>query len=436
LYIKQLVKCFLVLVCLVSVVILPVQASLLFGSHRGGQPPDIWSELRSSFKLPDAVNQPEVQRQIHWLVTHPSYLRKIAEQSEPYIYHIISTIKERHLPGELALLPMIESSYDPYAYSGSGAQGLWQLMPGTGSHLGVKRSIGYDGRRDIIVSTDAALNHLTYLQNFFHGNWILALAAYDSGEGTVQKAVHRNTRNNKAIDFWSLDLPRETQNYVPRLLAIAAIVRHPSQYHVKLPNLLYQPYFEKVELKKQIDFKQAAKLAKVTVADISQLNPGYNKKTTTSTGPKKLLLPVESVPTFKANYENRPIQVAEVKKDEVAAPTTTTQTQQHKIGRGETLGQIAKQYHTSVASIQKANHLRNNRIRQGRVLVIPGRREKEPAALVQLVKNTPRYYHVRRGDSLDKIAHRNHISLKLLRQLNHLGSGRMIKPGQKLILTA
>lgn len=410
-----------------------MQASLLFGKGHHGKAPDLWSELRRSFTLPDAVNQPEVQRQIHWLVTHPSYLQKVARQSEPYIYHILRTIKERKLPGELALLPMIESSYDPFAYSGSGAQGLWQLMPGTGSHLGIKRGAGYDGRRDIIASTDAALSHLSYLHKFFEGNWILAIAAYDSGEGTVQKAVHHNQRVKQKTDFWSLKLPRETQTYVPRLLAIATIIRHPDYYPVKLPQIAYQPYFEKVELSKQIDFKQAAKLAEVSVADISQLNPGFSQKATTSAGPKKLLLPVESVETFKANYENRPITKEAAATAEVIVAATT----QHKIGRGETLGAIAKKYHTTVLALQQANHLKGSQIRQGKILTIPGQdspstESKPKNKPVVLAQNSSRYYRVRRGDTLGKIAHRHHISVNKLRQLNHFNRRGFIKPGQKI----
>ena len=163
--------------------------------------PNVWDVLRQQFSLNHEVTQPEVQNQIRWLVAHPSYIQKLARQSEPYIYHIVTEIKKRKLPGELALIPMIESSYDPFAYSGAGAAGLWQLMPGTGTDLGLKQDWWYDGRRSIGPSTNAALTYLAYLHNFFNGDWVLAFAAYDSGEGTMARIIKNSGQTGPKIRF-------------------------------------------------------------------------------------------------------------------------------------------------------------------------------------------------------------------------------------------
>lgn len=215
--------------------------------------PDVWDVLRSEFTLNHEVTRPEVQEQIRWLVAHPSYLHKVSRQSEPYIYHILAEIRKRKLPGELALLPMIESAYDPFAYSGAGAAGLWQLMPRTGSDLGLKQDWWFDGRRSIGPSTDAALNYLLYLNKYFSGHWVLAIAAYDSGEGTISRAIKAYSPPGRAVDFWTLPVPRETKVYVPRFLALAEIIKNPARYRVSLPNIPYLPYFAEVNIGSQID---------------------------------------------------------------------------------------------------------------------------------------------------------------------------------------
>ena len=188
--------------------------------------PDVWDVLRNEFSISHEVTRPEVQEQIRWLVAHPSYVQKVCRQSEPYIYHILAEVKKRRLPGELALLPMIESAYDPFAYSGAGAAGLWQLMPRTGSDLGLKQDWWFDGRRSIRNSTDAALSYLLYLNKFFNGNWILAIAAYDSGEGTIARAIKYQPDQLLLEPTHT----RETKVYVPRFLALAEIIKNPRRY--------------------------------------------------------------------------------------------------------------------------------------------------------------------------------------------------------------
>ena len=213
--------------------------------------PNVWDVLRKQFTLNHEVTHPEVQNQLRWLISHPSYLQQLA-QSEPYIYHIVTEIRKRNLPGEIALIPMIESAYDPFAYSGAGAAGLWQLMPGTGTDLGLKRDWWFDARRSIRPSTDAALNYLSRLNKFFNGNWLLTFAAYDSGEGTVAKCIKMSNQRG-SVSFWALPVPQETKAYIPRLLALAEVIQNPQRYHVQLPDIPHMPYFEEVNIGSQID---------------------------------------------------------------------------------------------------------------------------------------------------------------------------------------
>ncbi|NNM58646.1 MAG: transglycosylase SLT domain-containing protein [Legionellales bacterium] len=263
---------------------------------------NMWTIIASNFSLSHKVDNDDVQKQIKWFQNHPQYFTRIATQGQPYVQYIYEQVKTRGLPGELVLLPMIESAYDPFAYSWVGAAGLWQMMPATGANFGLKQDWWYDGRKDIISSTKAALDYLSYLQTFFNGNWALAIAAYNSGEGTVQNAVNKNAQKGLKTNFESLNLPAETESYVPRLFALAAIIDNPSKYHVVLPTLKSGSYFSVVALKKQIDLSQAAKLANIKLSLLYQLNPGYSRWATDPKGPYRIVLPINAVSTFEEAY--------------------------------------------------------------------------------------------------------------------------------------
>lgn len=262
----------------------------------------VWQVLRQEFGLNHEASRPEVQQQIKWIKSHPQYIQQLAK-SEPYIYHIISEIQKRNLPGELALVPMIESAYNPFAYSSAGASGLWQIMPLTGREYGLRQSWWYDSRRSISQSTKAALNYLTYLNNFFNGNWTLTIAAYDAGEGSIARSIKRNSHN---AHFWSLSLPRETKNYIPKLYALAEVIENPSKYNIKLPNIAHRPYFKEVNIGSQLDLDKAAKLAGVSYQSLIKLNPEYNRSTTAPGNTHKLLIPIHKVETFKRNLADLP----------------------------------------------------------------------------------------------------------------------------------
>ena len=257
---------------------------------------NVWDALINEFSLDHEVHQPEVQKQLKWIMKHPDYLNKMTHQARPYIYHVLNEIKKRNMPGEIALIPMIESEYDPFVSSHAGAVGLWQLMPQTGAELGLPKNWWVDGRRSIGPSTNAALNYLNSLHRFFHGNWILAVAAYDSGMTRVSRAIKHHSKKR----FWSLSLPHETKAYIPRLLALSEIIQNPKRYHIQLPQIPHKPYFKEVDIS-NLDLNHAAKLIKVPSKDLHRLNPGFKDWSSRPYHPYKLLIPTEHVEDFNRN---------------------------------------------------------------------------------------------------------------------------------------
>lgn len=324
---------------------------------------NLWTTLPSGFEIEFSENNPAIQEQIQWFIQHQGYLDRTTQRAAPYMYLIYDQAKQRGLPTELVLLPIIESAYYPFAYSSAGAAGLWQLMPGTATKFGLKRDAWYDGRRDIFASTTAALDYLNYLGNYFNDNWLLAIAAYDGGEGTIQNAIRRNAREGKPTDFWSLPLHAETRAYVPRLLALAAIVRHPDRYPIKLPAISDQPYLGQVDVGTQMKLKDAADLAGMSLSELKTLNPGYNRFTTDPKGQvHKLLLPLEKINNFKASLG--------------LTDTTLTESNQpiglgqYRVQENETLEQIAERFHTTSEQLKQTNQL-NDTVSAGTLLQIP-----------------------------------------------------------------
>ena len=394
--------------------------------------PNVWEVLRRQFSLNHEVTQPEVINQIHWIAAHPSYLQKIALKSEPYIYHIVTEIKKRKLPGELALIPMIESSYDPFAYSGVGAAGLWQLMPGTGTDLGLKQDWWYDGRRSIGPSTNAALNYLAYLNNYFNGDWLLSFAAYDSGEGTMSRIIKNSGIKNKNPSFWSLNVPQETKAYIPRLLALAEIIQNPTRYKIQLPDIPHAPYFEEVNIGSQIDLNHAAKLAGISYKDLIKLNPGFNRWATAPYHPYKLLIPADKVASFSRNLANVP--------EEKRVSWT-----RHLVRAGDNLAIIAQKYHTTVNLIKELNQLKTNSIKNGQFVLIPSSKNTtiltnnksiQPTKTTNFIA-TQQYkvlHIVQPNETYQDLEKKYAVSLIDIKKWNNLTDISPIKTGQQLII--
>ncbi|VVC77189.1 Membrane-bound lytic murein transglycosylase D [Aquicella siphonis] len=268
-----------------------------YGEAAGDDASDsIWNTMRSEFRLDSRTQSAQVQAEIRKMIADPVRLYNILKASVPYIYFIHEQTEARGLPAELALIPVIESEYNPNDRSNKGATGLWQLMSQTAHELGVKVKSGYDGRRNVIASTKAALAYFNDLGQYFNGNWYLAIAAYNCGQERVKSAVRRAGTDS----FWSLPLPKETKYYVPRLLAVAAIVKDPKKYGVELPPVSNKPYFEEVKVAKPVSLDKVARTAGVNIETLNRLNPDYTHGSTPKSENATLLVPVEKAPVVKA----------------------------------------------------------------------------------------------------------------------------------------
>ncbi len=422
---------------------------------------NLWDVLRDEFSLPHHEESYAVQAKIEWYMNNQDYLLRTASRAAPYLYYISQQVRKRHLPAELVLLPIVESGYNPFSVSNMGASGIWQLMPDTATGLGVKADWWYDGRRDVITSTNAALNYLAYLQSFFEGNWLLAIAAYNTGEGNVLAAIKRNIRDGRDTDFWSLPVAQQTRDYVPSILALAAIISDPNKYPVYLPPVRNAPYLAQVDIGVQINLKYAAMLAGISNKKLLTLNPGYKGPSTSMRGPYKLILPIENVEQFTENLARSPLN-------------QQNNWLHYKVKSGDTLASISRKFGTTLTDIRKMNHLsKNSGVHPGTNLLIPPTGAasnmddeddiypaKQLAMASQTIKrdilkiankfkkmeHSPKssggnynlhpgdtIYVVRANDTVQKIANRFKISSKAVKEANNLRSNKL-KPGKQLII--
>ncbi len=383
---------------------------------------DLWQRLFSLYRLPE-IDHPRIDREMRWYLAHPEYIDRVQRRARPYLYTIVTEIERHRLPGELALLPVVESAFKPDAYSHRRAAGLWQFIPSTGRLYGLKQNWWIDLRRDVHASTRAAIRYLEKLHTDFHGDWLLALAAYNAGEGTVMRAIRRNRRLHKPTDFWHLRLPRETRAYVPKLLAVARLFAHARDYGIALEPIPNRPLYAVVEFDSQLDLTLAAKLAELPLEELYRLNPGYRRWATAPDGPHRLILPLEKVELFEERLAELP-QSARVR------------WARHRVRRGETLSQIARRYGTPVTVIKQTNRLRSHRIYPGQHLLIPV--APKLAALARLrppvdrAAPVRRTHVVRRGDTLWQIARRYGVKVGQLARWNGLDPRRPLRPGQRL----
>ena len=386
-----------------------------------------WNQLRQGFSL-TGTQQAAVVSRANEYGRNPRQVERIFARGEPYLAYIYTEVKKRNFPLELVLLPFVESGYDPFAYSHGRAAGLWQFIPGTGKMYGLKQDWWYDGRRDVIESTQAALNYLDYLQQRFDGDWLLAIAAYNSGSGTVSKAIKKNRKAGKPTDFWHLSLPKETSAYVPKLLAISDVVRRPSKYNVVLAPINPAPSFAVVDTRGQLDIGVAAELAAIDTEELYLLNPGFNRWSTHPDGPHQLAIPVGQAAAFEKNL--------------AALPTEKrTKWVRHKINKGETLSGIAQRYNTTVSVLRSTNVLKSSNIRIGQHLLVPvaAQDASRYAALAKHLQpagssNNKLTYKVRKGDSLWNIARQYDVTVNQVTRWNRLDKGKLIKPGQQLVI--
>ncbi len=444
-------------------------------------PEDVLARLRQGFALAYDDNS-RTAAELKWFASHPDYLNRVFTRAQRYLPYIVAELERRNMPLELALLPIVESAYDPFAYSHGRAAGLWQMIPGTAKRFGVKQNWWYDGRRDVVDSTRAALDYLQHLEGLNDGNWLNAIASYNSGEGNVLRAARKNRKANKPVDFWHLKLPRETRMYVPKLLALVEIVADPEKYQLTLPVVADEQQFMVADIGSQLDLALAAELAGVDVDTVYQYNPGYNRWSTDPSGPHTLVMPIDVADQFVA-------ALAEVPAGD------RVRWKRHKVKDGQAISQIAEQYNTTVSTIRSANNLRGNTIRAGHHLMIPvatkplsaysksadarlAKTQNKPRAgskIEHVVKsgesfwtisrrykvthrklvvwtsaelddprmsptaalgNTTRKlrYTVRNGDSLYLIANRFRVSIAQLTRWNKIDKSKILRPGQKLTM--
>jgi membrane-bound lytic murein transglycosylase D len=392
---------------------------------------DTWERIRNGFDLPEIAHQ-RVEKELNWFKRHPEYMERVVERARPYLHYIIETVEAEGLPAEIALLPIVESAFLPFAYSHGRAAGIWQFIPSTGKRYGLKQNWWYDGRRDVYASTKAAVKLLKNLHDEFNGDWMHALAAYNTGGGRVQRSIRRNQRLGKSTGFFALDLPKETRAYVPKLLALKMIINNPEEYGIELDEILDKPYFEQIKLDSQIDLALVAEMAGLPLDEIYQLNSGYNRWATSPNGSFDLLLPLSHVEDFK-------LKLAELPADK------RVQWIRYQVKKGETLSSIAQKFHTSTQTIKRVNRLASKMIRPGHGLTIPvASRSLQEYSLSASqrkshLQNIPREgrkvsHIVQSGDTFWALAHYHRVDLRQLAKWNSMAPRDQLQAGQQLII--
>ena len=398
------------------------------------EPDDLFQRIRHGFAMPD-LNDDLVLHHQQWYLNRPDYLRRMVDRSSRYLHHIVEELEKRGMPMELALLPMVESAYNPMAYSRSKASGLWQFIPATGKRYNLDQNWWKDERRDIVASTSAALE---YLQSIYemHGDWHLALASYNWGEGAVGRAIGKNRAQGLPTDYLSLTMPNETRNYVPKLQALKNIFRNTAlQAQLDLPTVPNRPFFATVTTESHIDVKVAAKLAEIPVQEFVALNPAHNRPVIKSDTP--LVIPAEKLETFVSNLEAH---------EEDNKPLSAWQT--YTLRPGEKLEKVAPRFGMSVANLKAVNGIQGKLpLPPGLTLLVPGQDRSKALGMAALPeqprlpeadpepRGKPQTHVVRKGETLPAIARRYGTSVAELQRINQL-RGEKITPGTRLQVAA
>ena len=394
---------------------------------------NLLDELRTGLSL-TVEDDPLINREIDWFAAHPQYLDRVFGRADSYIYYITRELEARDMPVDLALLPVVESAFDPFAYSHSRAAGLWQIIPGTGRRLGLEQNWWFDGRRDIVELTRAALDYLRDMHEEFNGDWLLAVAGYNAGAGNVERAIKRAEAAGGPTDFWGVKnyLPAETRTYVPRFLAICELVADPSKYEIELPKIANEPQFALVDTGGQIDMALAAELAGIDTDALYALNPGVNRWATDPDGPHRLLVPVDQAEHFESALA-------------ALGERERVQWTRHRVQRGETIGALADHYHTTAAVLRRVNELRGDTIIAGDYLMIPHALQSLDRYTQTADARAARQQHVARdgtrvshvvasGESLWSIARRYDVNVRALAQWNAMAPGDTLSVGRELVV--
>ena len=387
---------------------------------------DVWDRIRSGFGMPDSDSK-LVARYEKWYARQPEYVERMTERARRYLYFIVGEVEKRGMPTEIALLPIIESAFNPGALSSARASGIWQFIPSTGKHFGMEQNWWYDGRRDVITATNGALDYMQKLHDQF-GSWDLALAAYNCGENAVARAIARNRKLHKPTSYAYLKLPRETREYVPKLMAVKNIVNRPENFGLALTDIPNKPYFSAITTSQHIDVELAAEMAGISIEEFTALNPAHNRPVILQKEDEVMLLPVANVATFRNNLisANQPLVSWQ------ACPTK----------KGENLEEVASRFGISSEKLRSVNGIhRSINVSNGQTLLVPLNGEQPESVFTAFNTNLPPTdyrllnairHTVRRGDTLSAIARRYHVKLSSLKSWNK--GVRILHPGQHIMV--
>jgi membrane-bound lytic murein transglycosylase D len=382
---------------------------------------DLWGRIRNGFAMRVQLDSKLVAKHEKWYANHPDYVERMTDRARRYLYFITEEVERRGMPSEIALLPMVESAFNPGAYSISRASGIWQFIPSTGKKFGMQQNWWYDGRRDVISATNGALDYLQKLHDQF-GEWDLALAAYNCGEGAVERAQARNRKRGLPTNYASLKLLKETRNYVPKLIAIKNVIADPARFALTLPEIRNEPYFAPVATSKHIDVKLVAQLAEISEEEFTALNPAHTRPVILQDNTDVILLPVDKIEIFRTNL------------DSYNKPLVSWQSYQPK--KGERLDKLAPRFGLSVENLKSVNGISSHgNISTGQTLLVPINGEETAGEFEAFNMNLAADDHgrsiqhrVRKGETLSGIARRYHVSVARLKQWN--GSMKIIRIGQ------
>ena len=395
------------------------------------QEDDLWQVIANRQDI-KSVSNSRVQSRIDWISNHPEYLSLISKRAEPFLYLVVSELEKQNVPIEIALLPIVESDYYPFSYSHGTAAGLWQFIPSTGRMYGLEEDWWHADRRDVLASTKAAANYLNDLNKMFKGDWLLSIAAYNAGPGRIQRAIDTNIKLGKKTDFWSLDLPQETEKYVPKLLALSQVIKNPSRYNQKLLEIDNKPFLNEVELDSQFDLALISQWTGLSIDQIYNYNPGLKRWATPESLPYIMLLPEEVIYSFNDNLS---------KQDQRPKISWT----RYKIKQGDSLSLIAQNYNTTIGQIMSVNELDNDVIRADKYLIVPLAQKSEgyyslsdnqrEKSRLNIQKNSEKIiYTVVAGDSLWKISTKFDTTINNLVRWNQISPSDSLSIGKELVI--
>jgi len=392
-----------------------------------------WARLVDGFSLPNCSDHEVSLKWANWYADHGEYMARVMKRAQPWVYFIAEELEARDMPGELALLPIVESAYDPFAYSSGRALGTWQFIASTGKYYGLRQDWWYDGRRDVWSSTHAALDYLEHLNKKFDGDWLLALAGYNSGENRVARRVASNEKSGKPADFWNIRLPKETKGYVPKLLGLTCLFQNPDSYGFKFPMAPNQAVITAVEMESQSDLVLISQISEVSIDVLFSLNPGFSRWATSPEGPWRIVLPVEGADKLQQRLSSD-------------SSPTLMKWDQVLVESGDTLSGLAARHHVPVSVLRSTNNLNSDMIRVGQKLRLPRDEQMlvDPlyvaaASELQRLQSgliaSERVTHkVRSGESLSVIARRYKVSVRDLQNWNNISDPRKLRAGQTLTL--